>query len=201
MKENKKMTESFQERRQLANIAKQLTPELLRDNPAEYRRIQAEARIKPGYRAPGGIAVKHYVETQQQFDSPTLIKMAKFDKDMCARWYKGQLTTEDMEFFHSIVPTNPDAKDKLPSIARLRSEAPSVFADIETAALAHKVITGPRRPAVQPEVKQPDDGRVPLGERLAAVVGLSPDYRVTSEEYVDVLSFANAQAAAKEPTK
>ena len=174
-----------------------LNKELKISNPAEYSRIAAELGIKPGYRAPGGIAVKHYVEAQQQFDSPTLIKMAKFDKDFCGRWYKGQLTAKDMEFFNAVVPMNPDAKDKLPSIARLRNEAPSVFADIETAALAHKVISGPRRPAVQPEVKPADDGRVPLGERLAAVVGLPEDYRVTSEEYLDVLSFANAQAASK----
>jgi len=130
-------------------------------------------------------------------DSATLLAMAKFPKATCERWYKSNLTPEDVDFFNSVVPHNEEAKDKLPSVARLRNEASSVFRELETASLAHQVIVGPRRTVTQPDSKPADDGRINLGPKLAAVVGLPETYRVTVEEYNDVLQFANAQAAGK----
>jgi hypothetical protein len=139
-----------------------------------------------------------YKPAEPIHDSATLIAMAKFPKSVCDRWYKSTLSPEDVALFNQWVPENPSTKDKAASISRLRSEAPSVFNELETAALAHRVIVGPRRTdTAQAESRPADDGRINLGDKLGAVVGLPGTYRVTPEQYNDVLQFANAQAAAK----
>ena len=179
---------------------------LAKDNPELFHRMRAQAvedNLVPaqnGYQQPGWrIGVMHPKEPDPQYDSATMLAMGEFPKDFCVRLIQGRLNQDDINKFNQWVPMDPNDQDKVPSYAKLEKKAPEIFERARKAAVAHGVLCdGPRHtPANQTEPKPVDDGRVPLGDQLGAVVGLPGSYRVTSEEYVDVLNFANAQAAAK----
>lgn len=166
----------------------------LRQGMADCGLISQES----GYQKPG-LRITRFVETPAApLSDQELALMLKYSKSEVDKFYitnGDKKNPDNMHILAKKFSDSPDADNGF--VPRPAAEQ----LEIRNAAILHKIIQGTVRfPAQEVAPAVADDQRVNAGE-LGRLAGLSPDARVTTKQYNDLLAADARRIAARSPSE